>query len=85
MKYCTGCGAVHPLHHKDCIKNKNGDFSGTLNSLVVPKALWDRMSAIVINVKNSPVRHAGTSCYDSGLFDKRTIDDLIDDIKRHNT
>ena len=59
-------------------------MSDNVDSVVVPRELWER---IILNVScqvNSPVRHAGRACYDRGLVDKETTDQLLTDIRRHN-
>lgn len=69
---CPECGAGAPS-------------SCTVDSIVVPRELWER---IVLNVScqvNSPVRHAGRACYDRGLVDKETTDQLLAAIRRHNS
>jgi hypothetical protein len=55
-----------------------------VDSIVVPRELWERIGLNISCQANSPVRHAGTACYDRGLVDKTTVDKLLADIRRHN-
>jgi len=64
--------------------SKNGDASTVQQPCCVPKKLYEKMTATIICIKDSPVRYAGKAYYKPGMFGREMIDELVKDINAHN-
>jgi len=76
-KACLMCGKPLPT--------QNEPSSCTVDSIVVPRVLWERTVKVVERVQNSRQGQMGAlPLYCPSPMNRHGIDNLMNDIRRHN-